>query len=102
MKEQLMKYSFIILCCLFIANEATSQCLSGNCENGRGKYRYPSGAIYSGEFADGEIHGIGECRYSDGRRYIGEWVHRYPEGKGIMHLTNGTKLKGYWKKGRFL
>jgi hypothetical protein len=75
-------------------------CISGDCKNGKGIYIYPSGAIYIGEFKDGEIHGIGACHYSDGSKYQGEWVFRYPEGRGTKTFPDGTKWTGRWKKGQ--
>ncbi|MBK7406909.1 MAG: caspase family protein [Saprospirales bacterium] len=80
--------------------EQQTGCISGDCKNGKGIYIYPSGAIYIGEFRDGEIHGIGACHYSDGSKYQGEWVYRYPEGRGTKTLPDGTKWTGRWKKGQ--
>lgn len=74
-------------------------CISGNCRDGKGIYIYPSGAVYIGEFQNGEIHGIGVCYYSDGRKYQGQWLHRFPEGKGTMTYADGNKRTGNWKKG---
>ena len=75
-------------------------CVSGDCRNGKGIYIYPSGAIYIGEFKNGEIHGVGVCYYSDDRKYQGNWVHRYPEGKGTMTYPDNTSRTGNWKKGQ--
>ncbi len=75
-------------------------CVSGNCKDGKGIYIYPSGAIYIGEFVNGEIHGIGACYYTDGSKYQGQWVHRYPEGRGTKIFPDGKKWTGYWKKGQ--
>ncbi len=75
-------------------------CISGDCHTGKGIYIYPSGAIYIGEFANGEIHGVGVCYYSDGTKYQGEWSHRYPEGKGTKSYPDGTRRTGFWKKGQ--
>ena len=95
-----LKYSLILLAVLWF-NDLAAQCLSGDCVNGRGKFKYPSGAVYQGEFVDGEIHGVGKLVYSDGREYVGEWVHRYQEGKGKMTMADGRVFKGYWKQGEF-
>ncbi len=75
-------------------------CVSGDCENGKGIYIYPSGAIYIGEFVNGEIHGIGACYYTDGSKYQGEWVHRFPEGRGTKIFPDGKKWTGRWVKGQ--
>lgn len=74
-------------------------CISGNCRDGKGIYIYPSGAVYIGEFEQGEINGVGVCYYSDGRKYQGQWMHRFPEGKGTMTYADGKKRTGNWKKG---
>lgn len=96
-----MKYLLIVIATFWMANDLSAQCLSGDCVNGRGKFQYPSGAVYQGEFVDGEIHGVGKLNYSDGREYIGEWVNRYQEGKGKMTMPDGRVFKGYWKRGEF-
>ena len=91
----------LVLVAFFSFNELSAQCLSGNCVDGIGKFKYPSGGIYQGEFSNGEIHGIGKLIYPDGRVYIGEWVHRYQEGKGKMTMADGRVFKGFWKQGEF-
>ncbi len=91
--------NIIVIICLFFLQNAYSQCMSGDCKNGKGVFVYPSGAKYVGEFKNSEIHGIGVCTYSDGSRYEGQWANRYPEGKGIKTLKDGTRLTGAWKKG---
>jgi hypothetical protein len=90
-------YVFVML--FSISNSLSAQCISGNCKNGRGTFVYPSGARYTGEFKNSEIHGKGVCVYSDGSRYEGDWANRYPEGKGTKFLKDGSKLTGTWKKG---
>lgn len=92
---------FLVIVAFLSFNELTAQCLSGNCVDGIGKFKYPSGGIYQGEFSNGEINGIGKLMYPDGRVYIGEWVNRYQEGKGKMTMPDGRVYKGYWKRGEF-
>jgi hypothetical protein len=75
-------------------------CVSGDCKNGKGIFIYASGAIYIGEFKDGEIHGIGALHYSDGSKYQGQWVNRYQEGRGTKTLPSGEKWTGNWKRGQ--
>jgi hypothetical protein len=85
---------------LFIFNSLAAQCISGDCKNGIGTYKYPSGARYTGHFQDGEIHGVGVCYYTDGSKYQGEWANRYPDGKGTKTYSDGTARSGLWKKGK--
>ena len=92
---------FLVLVLFLSFNELTAQCLSGDCVNGKGKFKYPSGGIYEGDFLNGEIHGIGKLTYPDGRVYIGYWVHRYQEGRGRMTMPDGREFLGFWKQGEF-
>lgn len=78
----------------------SAQCISGDCTNGRGTFVFPSGARYTGDFKNGEIHGVGVCYYTDGSKYSGEWRHRYPEGRGTKTYADGFKRTGLWKRGK--
>jgi hypothetical protein len=40
---------------------------------GRGIYRWPSGAKYTGQLRGGKSEGYGAMEYADGDRYEGEW-----------------------------
>lgn len=81
-------------------DENQTGCIQGNCQNGNGMYIYASGAVYIGEFRNGEIQGVGVCYYSDGSKYQGEWVNRFPEGRGTKIFPDGTRRTGLWKKGQ--
>ncbi len=86
--------------CLFISASIYAQCLSGDCQEGIGKYRFPSGAIYEGAFFNGEVHGQGTCYYSDGSIYDGQWQYRYPHGHGSKLYPDREMWTGIWNKGR--
>ncbi len=96
MKKQLIFSTILSLFALTMA----AQCISGDCKNGIGTYKYPSGAKYTGHFKNGEIDGIGVCYYTDGSKYQGEWSNRYPEGKGTKTYADGTTRNGQWRKGK--
>ncbi len=85
---------------LLFALSANAQCISGDCKNGIGTYKYPSGAKYTGHFTNGEINGVGVCYYTDGSKYQGEWKARYPDGKGTKTYADGTVRTGLWKLGK--
>ncbi|MBL7826068.1 MAG: hypothetical protein JNJ57_05515, partial [Saprospiraceae bacterium] len=47
----------------FLATSQTplhAQCISGNCQNGTGTYRYSSTSKYTGQFQNGLRHGRGK------------------------------------------
>lgn len=75
-------------------------CISGNCYDGLGVYIFPSKAVYTGEFKEGEIHGHGVCHYSDGSKYEGEWNRRHPDGRGTMTYADGSQRSGLWQRGQ--
>ncbi|MEO0723679.1 MAG: caspase family protein [Bacteroidota bacterium] len=75
-------------------------CVNGNCENGFGTYVSAGGAVYVGQFRNGEIHGQGICTYGDGSRYEGQWAHRYPEGFGTKRWADGREYSGQWRRGQ--
>lgn len=75
-------------------------CVAGDCQDGTGTYIHPSGAVYNGDFKNGEIHGKGICYYPDGSKYQGDWANRYPDGKGAKTYPDGRVVSGYWRKGQ--
>ena len=48
--------------------------------HGHGVYKYPSGAIYQGEYKDGYRHGQGTYKNPKGETYIGGYVKDKREG----------------------
>ncbi len=92
--------SLVFFMVLFTGLTLNAQCVSGDCLNGNGTYIQPNGAIYVGEFKNGEIHGTGICTYPDGSQYQGTWAYRYPDGQGTKKYADGTSRTGLWRKGR--
>lgn len=87
--------------CLFLFSQVHSQCLSGNCINGNGKYRFKSGAVYSGQFQQGRINGFGSFAYSNGDTYTGNWVRDRRHGEGILRKEGGKVYKGNFANNEF-
>jgi len=96
----IMRWLPILLLFTLSGQVALSQCISGDCINGRGIYVYPSGAKYIGDFKNGEIHGVGTCYNTNGSKYQGQWEHRYPHGKGTKTYEDGYKYTGLWNRGK--
>ncbi len=95
--------SFLIISVLLLVFNLqfiSAQCVSGDCQNGTGKYIFPSGASYEGEFLNGEVHGHGTCHYTDGSIYDGQWKYRFPHGLGSKLYADKEMWTGDWIKGR--
>lgn len=100
-----MKYIYLVglfLLTFCYSESLQAQCISGNCQNGSGIFKYPSGARYIGQFKDSQIEGIGSCYYTDGSKYQGEWLRGRPHGNGIKILADGSRQEGVWEKGQFV
>lgn len=95
-----MKQWVSILCVVAMTFQLSAQCLTGDCRYGYGKKRYKSGAVYSGQFNDGQIHGEGKVVYSDGSSYHGQWNKNLRDGKGKMKFKNGDLYKGQFRKNK--
>lgn len=76
-------------------------CASGNCMNGYGSYLYDNGAVYMGEFKDGDMMGHGIYFYEDGEKYIGNFKYGEYEGEGASIKTDGAKYIGEFSGGEF-
>lgn len=80
----------------------TASCISGNCYDGLGVFIFENGAIYTGEFARGEINGQGICHYPNGNRYEGQWESARPHGSGKMIHAGGEEQTGEWYRGQLV
>ncbi|MFK8104151.1 MAG: caspase family protein [Saprospiraceae bacterium] len=93
--------SLVVLSLLIALQTASAQCIRGNCKNGKGTYKYTSGAKYVGQFKNGRINGNGILYFSNGNKYVGDWVNQYREGKGKLTYANGSYYKGSFKRSKF-
>jgi uncharacterized protein (TIGR02145 family) len=80
--------------------ENSSLCISGNCINGNGTYKWPDGSKYIGEFKNGSMWGKGEKIWTNGIKYNGEWINNERTGQGIYYFTNGDIYEGEFVKGK--
>lgn len=104
-----MKIYNLIVVFLCLSSISFGQC-KGDCENGSGKYVFPSGDKYDGEFLDGRFDGKGVYVWIDGTKYDGEWVNGRKEGYGILTNKKPKKIEsmisyphiynGYFTNGR--
>jgi len=72
-------------------------CLSGNCQNGKGTFEYYKGSTYEGSFKDAKKHGLGTITLIDGSKYEGQWEDNKAHGRGTYIWPNGAKYIGQFK-----
>jgi hypothetical protein len=80
----------------FTPENLSAQCLSGNCQNGTGKYRYGNGAVYTGQFVNGLRQGKGKLVFANNDTYDGQFSKNRMDGTGTMMYANGDKYVGQW------
>ncbi len=78
-----------------------SGCLSGDCVDGEGSYRWTDGSAYTGGFRDSRPHGQGVWKHPNGSRYEGGWQMGIRVGRGVETTPNGVTRSGVWKTGRY-
>lgn len=60
-------------------------------------YKFPNGAIYTGQWKNGTRHGFGTQIWPDGAKYEGEWLNNQAHGKGKFWHIDGDIFEGEWK-----
>ncbi|KAJ0510394.1 putative 1-phosphatidylinositol-4-phosphate 5-kinase [Helianthus annuus] len=66
---------------------------------GKGRFSWPSGATYEGQFKNSYMDGEGTFTGSLMDSYKGSWVMNRKQGKGTMSYANGDRYEGEWKRG---
>ena len=74
-------------------------CVSGNCENGKGKYTWKSGDVYEGDFIKGDKSGKGKYTWKNGEVYEGDFIEGARTGKGKYTWKSGNVYEGDWIEG---
>jgi hypothetical protein len=68
--------------------------------HGIGEYRWATGEIYKGSFANDELNGIGFYWFPDGNLYQGNWKDDKLNGLQIIHYKDtGTTDEAELKDG---
>lgn len=106
-----------------VAQAQQTGCTTGNCTDGKGRYVYPNGDryigefkagkrtgrgvyhysngnIYQGQFLEDKRHGYGTYRWVGGDVFIGEYRDDQRHGEGTYYYVNGKKEEGIWQNGQ--
>lgn len=78
-----------------INTNVNAQCVSGDCIDGHGTFKWLSGATYTGEFVNGNRTGYGKYTFSNGDNYIGEWQNNERHGYGAYTYNDNSGYKSY-------
>ncbi len=86
-------FVFLLLLTFSLKTFAQGPCLSGDCENGLGKYLTSGGDLYEGHFKDGLFEGRGMVKLKSGDLIEGDWKRGIPYN-GNITFVNGDKYVG--------
>ena len=76
----------------------TVGCVSGDCEDGKGVFVYPTRERYMGEFEEGDKHGEGVEYYADGKlKYQGNFRNNLRADYGVYYYRNGDQYAGWFQ-----
>ena len=71
--------------------------------NGRGTFEKRLTGTYIGEFRDDKLHGEGVFTFKRGEKYVGEYRNDLRHGLGIEYNLLGYVIRsGTWENGRFI
>ena len=77
--------------------ESYSGSLLGHIPEGSGKYVWPDGCVYEGEWRRGMRHGNGKIQWASGASYEGEFSGGYIHGTGTYIGSDKITYKGRWR-----
>ena len=69
-------------------------CVSGQASHLSGRYTWPNGSYFEGDFVDNDIHGYGTYVWTDGCVYRGQWAKQQMNGEGVFEYPDGRKYEG--------
>ena len=68
--------------------------------HGFGKFTWPDGSEYYGQWHENLMHGFGCITYSDGSYYRGHFVNNSFEGFGVRVWADGQEYQGWWYRNK--
>lgn len=75
---------------------------ANNMPCGEGQLCLPNGIVCSGEFVDGEAHGVAVQRMPNGDVYVGEFRRGRRYGAGSYTFACGLQITGQWADGVYV
>ncbi|MBN1670945.1 MAG: MerR family transcriptional regulator [Kiritimatiellae bacterium] len=69
-------------------------------KDGKGRYMYPNGDVYDGDFSDGKKHGTGRYVFNNGDVYFGDYKDDVRTGKGTYVYASGDRYEGEFLEGK--
>lgn len=66
---------------------------------GQGRFVYPSGAEYKGQWSRNKYNGNGRYTWPDGKVYEGAFVDNVMHGDGSIHDNHGRSWSGKFSQG---
>ena len=69
-------------------------------KSGHGKYTWPDGSTYNGDYLDDHKHGKGTMTFANGDIYTGSFVWGVIAGEGIYKYKSGDIYRGLFYKGQ--
>ena len=64
---------------------------------GQGTFKFNSGSIYEGQFANNQFEGLGTLKVPSEGTYVGSFLNSEKSGNGIFTWEDGTVYDGEWK-----
>jgi hypothetical protein len=69
--------------------------------HGKGKFTWPDGKFYEGEYKNDKKDGYGKY-FWEGKSYEGTWLNGKQNGYGSIYINNELILKGFWRYGKVI
>ncbi|WP_163336947.1 MORN repeat-containing protein [Desulfopila sp. IMCC35008] len=97
-----MKYLFFAILALLLTalSSGAGECVSGDCQNGRGAMTFPNGEKYVGEWKENVVEGQGTYTWPNGQKYEGKFENGVVKGQGTHTWLDGQRYVGEWKEGK--
>lgn len=93
---------FILSINLLISQEKDPNCITGNCENGYGTYKFTNGDIFTGDFANRKMI-KGRYSFHDGGYEKGNFVNNMLNGDSCIRVDkNKLTQEGTFKVGKLI